>query len=153
MIEYDVFLGGSCNPTTWRTDVAVPMLDAAGLRYFNPQTDDWSPAQVDIENQAKIHSQMALFVIDNQTRAIASILEATELICDGFPDVDDILLVIDDIKDGTVIDGQTVTGRELKDLNRARQYLRDLATRHSVEISGTIPEAINLATRRAANVS
>lgn len=27
--EYQVFLGGSCNPTTWRTDIAVPALKKA----------------------------------------------------------------------------------------------------------------------------
>ena len=32
-----VFLGGACNPTTWRQDIAMPMLDAAGISYYNPQ--------------------------------------------------------------------------------------------------------------------
>ena len=32
-----VFLGGSCNPTTWRKDIAIPLLDAAGSSYYNPQ--------------------------------------------------------------------------------------------------------------------
>lgn len=34
--DYEVFLGGSCNPTTWRKDIAVPRLSAKGIRYFNP---------------------------------------------------------------------------------------------------------------------
>ena len=33
----DVFLGGSCNPTTWRRDTAMPQLEAAGTTYYNPQ--------------------------------------------------------------------------------------------------------------------
>ena len=32
----DVFLGGSCNPTTWRADVAVPELKKLGISFFNP---------------------------------------------------------------------------------------------------------------------
>ena len=32
----DVFLGGSCNPTTWRKDEAIPLLDSLGISYFNP---------------------------------------------------------------------------------------------------------------------
>lgn len=32
-----VFLGGACNPTTWRRDIAMPYLDAHGISYYNPQ--------------------------------------------------------------------------------------------------------------------
>ena len=32
----EVFLGGSCNPTTWRRDAAIPALHKAGVTYFNP---------------------------------------------------------------------------------------------------------------------
>lgn len=32
----EVFLGGSCNPTTWRADVAMPELKKAGISFFNP---------------------------------------------------------------------------------------------------------------------
>jgi hypothetical protein len=32
-----VFLGGSCDPTTWRADIAVPLLNKAKVPYFNPQ--------------------------------------------------------------------------------------------------------------------
>lgn len=32
----EVFLGGSCNPTTWRADVAIPALDQLGISFYNP---------------------------------------------------------------------------------------------------------------------
>lgn len=32
----EVFLGGSCNPTTWRADVAIPALDKCGITFYNP---------------------------------------------------------------------------------------------------------------------
>lgn len=34
--NYDVFLGGSCNPTTWRKDLAIPYLQDAGVSFYNP---------------------------------------------------------------------------------------------------------------------
>jgi hypothetical protein len=43
-----VFLGGSCNPTTWRKDTAIPALDVAGISYYNPQVEDWSPELIDL---------------------------------------------------------------------------------------------------------
>lgn len=33
----EVFLGGACNPTSWRKDIAIPMLEQAGITYYNPQ--------------------------------------------------------------------------------------------------------------------
>jgi hypothetical protein len=32
----EVFLGGSCNPTTWRFDVAMPELQKLGISFYNP---------------------------------------------------------------------------------------------------------------------
>lgn len=31
-----VFLGGSCNPTSWRKDVVIPYLLKEGITYYNP---------------------------------------------------------------------------------------------------------------------
>lgn len=48
-----VFLGGSCNPTTWRQDIAIPFLESVGLSYYNPQVSEWKPELVFVENRAK----------------------------------------------------------------------------------------------------
>lgn len=34
--KHEVFLGGSCNPTTWRQDIAIPLLKSLGITYYNP---------------------------------------------------------------------------------------------------------------------
>lgn len=34
--QCEVFLGGSCNPTTWRADIAIPALKKLGITYYNP---------------------------------------------------------------------------------------------------------------------
>ena len=31
-----VFLGGSCNPTTWRKDIAIPFLTQHRITFYNP---------------------------------------------------------------------------------------------------------------------
>lgn len=36
----EVFLGGSCNPTTWRADVAIPTLQKLGISFYNPVSVD-----------------------------------------------------------------------------------------------------------------
>lgn len=34
--QCEVFLGGSCNPTTWRADTAIPALQREGISFYNP---------------------------------------------------------------------------------------------------------------------
>lgn len=138
-MKKQVFLGGSCDPTTWRTDVSIPLLTGEGVAFYNPQVPNYSELDAqykaegikggiaEVEAVAKAESQELLFIIDGQTRAVASILEATEYVVSGRS----VALVIDDIPDKTEVQGQVITGRELKDLNRARNYLRELASRHT----------------------
>jgi hypothetical protein len=121
-----VFLGGSCDPTTWRADLAVPELLAAGIAFFNPQISDWAPELIALEASAKERCLVLLFVIDGRTRAIASMLEATEYILSGRS----VVLVIEEIPANTRIDGDLIEGRQQKDLNRARAFLCDIAARH-----------------------
>lgn len=71
-----IFLGGSCNPTTWRKNVAIPYLELNGISYYNPQIDNWTPEVVNLERYAKQNAQLLLFVIDRQTRSTVSIVES-----------------------------------------------------------------------------
>uniref|UniRef100_H3GTN6 Uncharacterized protein n=1 Tax=Phytophthora ramorum TaxID=164328 RepID=H3GTN6_PHYRM len=134
-----VFLGGSCNPTTWRRDVAAPMLDAARVRYFNPQVDEWVEELIEIEARAKNTAQILLVVVDGLTRSVVCMNEAVEFICRGRK----VMLVVDDIEEGTEVAGKLLSKTELADLNGARQCLRDLATKRRVGLFPTVAGAID----------
>merc|ERR1711865_336133 len=136
----DVFLGGSCNPTSWRQDIVIPLCQKWNISYYNPQVEDWYEELVAIEANAKENAKALLFVIDNQTRAITSCLEATEFICVGRVVS---LVVSPDIAAASSIDGEPVRPRELKDLNRARRYLCDVAHRHCVEVHKDVRSAMS----------
>lgn len=138
-VRPDVFLGGSCNPTTWRTEVAIPLLEAAAMTYYNPQVDDWTPELVDIERQAKAQALNCLFIIDGQTRAVGSMVEVAAMLAD---DPSAIYLVIEDVPAGLVIDGQAIGDRERKDLNQGRAYLRDLASKYDVIVHESVTAAV-----------
>lgn len=135
----DVFLGGSCNPTNWRMELAIPFLKEHQVSYYNPQVDDWHEGLVEMEATAKDTAKVLMFVIDNCTRAIASILESTEYICIGRMVS---LVVLGDLQPGQEIDGEKIGPREAKDLNRARRYLRDVAKRHGVEVHNDVNSAL-----------
>lgn len=74
--QLQIFLGGSCNPTTWRQSVAIPYLELNGISYYNPQVDNWTPEVVSIERCAKQNAKVLLFVIDRQTRSTVSLIES-----------------------------------------------------------------------------
>jgi hypothetical protein len=124
-----VFLGGSCNPTTWRKNIAIPLLERAGVEYYNPQVDEWHDDLIAIEARNKEEAAILFFVLDGQTRSIASMVEIAEFVSLGRT----VVLVIEDIPEGQMIDGQSIVGRELKDLNRGRAYTADVANRHNVK--------------------
>jgi hypothetical protein len=129
----DVFLGGACNPTTWRKDTAIPLLDALGKTYYNPQVDEWHDGLMAEELHHKNTCSVLLFVIDRNTRGVASIAEAAYYIGAGR----DVILVLQPYP-------ETVeTLNESKDLNRGRAYLREMAESHGVCIFDTVQDAIH----------
>ena len=128
-----VFLGGSCNPTTWRKDIAIPLLEENNVDYYNPQVEDWSPELMTTENYQKENAKYLLFVIDDETRAIASMIEAANYIGLGRK----VVLVIKQVSI------KTFAECEIKDLNRGRTYLHDIADQHNVKVFDSIEPAIN----------
>jgi len=137
--QMKVFLGGSCNPTTWRTDIAIPLLKKAGVSYFNPQVENWTQECVEIEAREKADADVLLYVIDGETRAIASMLEATEAIVSKRATV----LVIIGVPFDAIIGGYSISNTEVKDLNRARIYLTDIAKRNGVKVYTDIESAVS----------
>ncbi|EDV28083.1 uncharacterized protein TRIADDRAFT_53313 [Trichoplax adhaerens] len=138
VFERDIFLGGSCGRSTWREDVAIPLLKKQAISYFNPQLPDWSMKFLGIEAEAKKHSRLLLYFIGNESRCVASMVEIAYYIGLGR----NVVLCIQNFTDGNLLDGVTVTGRSLLDYNRARSYLSDIANRASIPVFDDITEAI-----------
>ena len=70
-----VFLGGTCNGSTWR-DKLIPMLT---VNYFNPVVEDWTPeCQKEEIWQKSIICDIHLYVITPKMKGVFSIAEAIE---------------------------------------------------------------------------
>ena len=80
---FEVFLGGSCNPTTWRYEHAIPYFQSQSITFYNPQVSVWTPDLIEIEHHAKESASLLFFVIDSNTRALASIAEVCYLAACG----------------------------------------------------------------------
>ena len=81
--DFDVFLGGSCNPTIWRSEQAIPYFQSRTISYYNPQVPNWTPDLVEIEHRAKESALLLFFVIDHSTRSLAAIAEVCYLAARG----------------------------------------------------------------------
>jgi raw len=115
-LAVEVFLGGASGSTTWRKNITIPVLNSGSITYFDPIVPNWRPELVVIESIVKERSSILLFVINEETRAVSSLVEAAEYICEGI----DVVLVLKDIPAGSTIAGETLQKGELKDLNRGR---------------------------------
>ena len=124
-MKKQVFLGGACGKTTWRQDIAIPALEAAGITYCNPQLGigEWTTKHESIEMDAKSAADVFLFVIDGQTRGVASVAEVAYLLAEQRP----LALAITDISEGQHIGDQIVDAMERDDLNRGRIFVRTMA--------------------------
>merc|ERR1712216_554191 len=128
-----------CNPTMWRKLEAIPILERESVSFYNPQVEDWSPELLALEEAAKQNATVLLFVIDAETRALMSMLEATELIATGRQ----VVLTIRDVVPKQQFGEDVVGVTELKDLNRARGFLTDMAQRHGVPVHQTVEAAVH----------
>lgn len=133
----DVFLGGACNPTTWRKNIAIPTFEERGITFYNPQVDNWTEELIVLEALVKARSRILLFVLSGQTRAISSMIEVTEYIKTGR----DVVMVVQYMPEGVCIRGEKLSSVELKELNGARTRLRRTAERSGIPVFNTVGEA------------
>ncbi|XP_014475447.1 PREDICTED: uncharacterized protein LOC106744631 isoform X1 [Dinoponera quadriceps] len=139
-MAYEVFLGGSCNPTTWRSDIAIPTLQNLGITYYNPQVSQWGPELIAQEYEAKQTARVLLFVIDNQTRNSAGIIEAAQLAATRS---ESLVLVIYPYRQGQTILGETVSMQEYYDLMNGLLVLQYLMERQRIPIFESVSVALH----------
>ena len=133
-----VFLGGACGLTTWRKDIAIPLFEASGVSYHNPQMPlgAWKEDDQFDEMRRKDECLVQLFVITGETRGVASVAEVAYLIGGAKP----VSVVLEDIKAGTDVYGAKIDSVEADDLNRGRIFVRAMADRHGIPIYTDIAE-------------
>jgi len=69
-----VFLGGTCNNSTWREDL-IPKLE---IDYFNPVVDDWTPECMEEEIKQRNNCDYVLYVITSEMQGVYSIAEVVD---------------------------------------------------------------------------
>lgn len=137
---YDVFLGGSCNPTTWRKDIAIPYLKGEGMTFYNPQQDNWVPEMIELEHQAKNSSQILFWVLNSETRNVGSMVEVCQ-----FAGTSRRLIVILGSYPGAGhnIAGESITKAEYEDLQNGMETVQDLIERQGIPVFSRLEVALS----------
>jgi len=74
-----VFMGGTCNGSTWRAFLEGALHDVSDINLFNPVVEDWTPACVEAENKVKADPETVnLFVVTAQMTGVYSIAEVVD---------------------------------------------------------------------------
>ncbi|HMP50425.1 MAG TPA: nucleoside 2-deoxyribosyltransferase domain-containing protein [Candidatus Melainabacteria bacterium] len=139
----EVFLGGACGRTTWRQDIAIPILEREKVSYHNPQmgVGEWTVDDEKGEMLTKDEAEVLMFVVSRETRGVAAVAEAAYLIGADVPTA----LCLQFMEAGTVIEGKTLDQYEADDLNRGRVFLKSMAEKHGVPIFDTVEKCTEYA--------
>ncbi|XP_030240742.1 uncharacterized protein LOC115562786 isoform X4 [Drosophila navojoa] len=135
----EVFLGGSCNPTTWRADVAIPALKELGISFYNPQVSDWTPDLIELEHRAKEKARVLFFVMDSETRASAGAIEAAHI---AGQNCKQLVLVLHPYKPNQNILHEPISHQEYLDLSRNQMILKELVSRRGLPVLDNIPSGL-----------
>nr|XP_029709942.1 uncharacterized protein LOC109403689 isoform X3 [Aedes albopictus] len=135
----EVFLGGSCNPTTWRADVAIPTLKKLGITFFNPQVSEWTPDLLELEHRAKEKAKVLFFVMDPQTRSTAGAIEVANI---AGRNSKHLVLVLLPYSQQQKILNETLALDEYMDLSRNQQLLKQLVRRRGLPVLDKVSLAL-----------
>lgn len=107
-----VFLGGTCNESTWR-DKIIPMLN---IKYFNPVVENWTEDRKEIEIQARDESTFCLYTVTPKMTGVYSIAELTDD-CNKDPKKTIFVALMED-------DGQSFSEDEWKSIEAVAELVR-----------------------------
>jgi len=135
-----VFLGGACGGTDWRRQIAIPLLERAGVTYFNPQLEigEWTPAREVVEMEAKSAADVLLYVVAANTRGVATVAEVAHALGTRRR----VSLAITDIGPDDRLYGTIPGCAERDDLNRGRVFIRTMAQKAGVPVFREVESAV-----------
>eukprot|EP00117_Sycon_ciliatum_P012230 scpid48112/ scgid13380/ len=148
----EVFLGGACNPTVWRATIAMPFLTEKDITFYNPQVDVWHEDLIAEERVAKRQAKINLLVIGEETRAVASLVEAAFMCAENVGVVPVVRMtyrrsqILHVTHHKTLasdeLDALLLTEREVSELNYARSLLIDYAESRGIRVYSDLGYAL-----------
>ena len=99
-------LFGTCGDSTWRNEISIPAIEAAGIESFNPVVENWTEDCMEIEAGHAATDKVIMLVITGETSAIGSMAESGWIALQAHLRGQKVFIVIGDMTD----DGQWIAG-------------------------------------------
>lgn len=125
-----VFLGGTCNETTWRDEI-IPYLE---LDYFNPVVSNWTPECMKEEIRQRKICDYLLYVITPKMTGVYSIAEVVDD-SNKSPEKTIFCFLKNDIDDGKIIE---FTEGQVKSLNQVKEMVKNNGAKTFDDLSSVI---------------
>ena len=136
-----VGLFGTCGDSTWREDIAIPSLEKAGIRYFNPVVEDWTPECQAEEARHAATDKVILMVITGETTATGSLAEAGWIALQAHLRDQRLVIVIEDMPQDV--------GRANKVRALVREHMKSLPVRlyqnGTISVCSSVEDAVERA--------
>ncbi len=139
LYDLDIFFGGACNIGPYRNPVIAKLRERnQNIQILNPDKGaNWTPTDAIAEEFAKMTAYLHVMYIGSETRATVSIMETAAFMLQGV----NVVLVLNDMLESTVIKDQSIEGAELEMLNTLRFLLRTLAESLNYRVFDNLDEA------------
>lgn len=133
----------------WREDIAIPLLTAAHVPYFNPIVPTWTSESMRHEAEHAAHDAVIMVVITGESTGFASLIDLMASAAFARDSGQQVVAVIEDMPPGKTPTKDEFGGALNPNANREllRKYLAQLSTTgaSSVHLCTSVHEA----TRRA----
>jgi len=137
-------LFGTCGNTTWRKNFILTYKDK-GIEWFNPQKDNWSSEDAEIEARHLAEDEIILFPVTSETYGLGSLSEVGFSILQAIAldSSRDFIVLIDNfvddnLKENTELAKESIRGRAL-----VKQHLKKLRL-SNLYLVDTMEEMLNV---------
>ena len=149
-MENVVGLFGTCGKSTWREDIAIPQLEAAGIEFFNPVVEDWTPECMANEAKHAAKDRVILQPITGETTGIGSLAESGWIALQAYLRGQKLVLFLGDMPEDSCpnLDENGGAFRPNKTRNLVRNHIAALPTmllETTVFLCGSLEEAVSTA--------
>ncbi|XP_013402305.1 uncharacterized protein LOC106167944 [Lingula anatina] len=127
----DVYVAGSCGTNNWRNTIVLPLFREKGMTYLCSETLS------ERDTIEKNRCRLLLYVIEDNTMGTVDMMEIGYDIGQGY----NLILSIENMAQDSVVQGISLSRGAVKDYNRSRMYLADLAAREGIPVFSSIEEA------------
>lgn len=119
-----IFLGGTCNESTWRDKLIELLKESGNYSYFNPVVDDWTEECYQKELEERKRCDICLYTITPKMTGVYSIAEVVDDSNKKPQKTVFCVLTKDEVENPGITNTVTFSESQLKSLNKVAEMVK-----------------------------